>query len=392
MRRLLFLAPTPPSPKRGGGALRMFQILRFLAERFEVDLVAPAGEGVRDTESLLEKSCRKLEFVTPSPGALWRRLLRFGPYEKDPALADTVRGLQASGAYAAMHVEKPAMLPYVPAETGIPVILDTFAFGLSGAVRALRNEAGLITRARNLLRLIRHAAFDAFCWPTTHCILVVSEADRQCCLRHRPGRRVLVVPNGVDCGDMRPGPFRDSGPPVLVFTGDMGFDPNIQAAETLARRVFPEIRRHHSDAELRLVGRNPHPRVLALRAPGLTVTGEVPEMAPHLQAATVYVAPLATGAGTRTKLLEAMAAGLPIVTTRIGIEGIDAVDGQQALLADDPGDFTAMVLGLLANPAQRLSLGAGARRLAEDRYEWTHCLAPLQGLYAGLVSARSGAC
>jgi glycosyltransferase involved in cell wall biosynthesis len=112
-------------------------------------------------------------------------------------------------------------------------------------------------------------------------------------------------------------------------------------------------------------------------------------MLPHLHAATVYVAPIATGAGTRTKLLEAMAAGLAIVTTRVGIEGIDAIDGQQVLLADPPGAFTTAVLRLLADPAERRRLGAAARRLMEERYDWARCLAPLEVLYAELLPPKA---
>jgi glycosyltransferase involved in cell wall biosynthesis len=370
----------------------MYQMVRFLGERFAVDLIAPMGEGAQDSERLLEGICGELEFVPPGPGALRRRFLRLGPYERDPALSQAVHRRLATSAYAAVHVEKPAMLPYFPRGLKVPVVLDTFAYGLTGPLRALRHQPGLLTRARNLLRLIRFAGFDAFCWPAVHCILVVSEADRRRCRRQRPGRNVLVISNGVDCEAMRPGPFRDGGPPVLLFTGDMGFDPNVQAAETLARRIFPEVRRCHPDAELILVGRNPHPRVLALRGPGLTVTGEVPDMLPHLQTATVYVAAIATGAGTRTKLLEAMAAGLPIVTTGVGIEGIDAADGEEVILADDPEALTAAILRLLADPAARRGLGAAARRLAENRYDWTHCLAPLEALYTGLLSGRSARC
>lgn len=314
---LLFLAPNPPSPRTGGGSLRMLHMARFLGERFDLDLVAPALEGADEMERLLRPCCREIEFVSPSPGRARRRLLRLGPYEKNPALAAAIRRRLTSRPYAAVQVEKPAMLPYVPAGTAIPIVLDTWAFGLAGAWRALRHEPGIATRLRNLVRLVRFSAFDAFCWPATSCILVVSEVDRQRCLRARPGRRVLVVPNGVDCTAFRPGPLRDGAPPVLLFTGDMGFAPNVDAALLLASRVFPEVRRRHPGTELRLVGRSPDPRLLALRGPGVAVPGEVPEMLPHLHAATVYVAPHETGAGTRTKLLEAMATGLPIVTTRI---------------------------------------------------------------------------
>lgn len=390
--RLLVLAPSPPSPVTGGGSLRMFHILRFLGERFDVDLIAPALGGVEETRRLLRACCRDMEFVPPAAGRLRRRLLRLGPYERDPALAQAVRGRLATGAYAAVHVEKPAMLPHLPPGPRVPIVLDTFAYGLSGALRALRHEPGPMARARNLLRLLRFAAFDAFRWPATHCILVVSEPDRQRCLRDRPGRNVLLIPNGVDCAAIRPGPAREGGPPVLLFTGDMGFDPNVQAARVLATQIFPRVRQAHPDAELHLVGRNPDRRVVAVRAPGVIVTGEVPDMAPHLQAATVYVAPLATGAGTRTKLLEALAAGLPIVTTRTGIEGIEATHGRDVVIADDPRAAAAAVLRLLADPVERGRLAGTARRLAQERYDWPRCLAPLEGLYAGLLPARAARC
>ena len=387
--RLLVLAPAPPCPDMGGGALRMYHVVRFLGQRFRVDLVAPAVEGEAAARRLLQPHCAGVEFVPPAPGRARRRALRLGPYEKDPALALAIGRRLSSGQYGAVHVEKPAMLPYLPAALRLPIVLDTFAFGLTGAVRALRREPGPLTRARNLLRLVRFAAFDAFCWPATHCILVVSEVDRQRCLRARPGREVLVVPNGVDCAAVRPGPSREWERPVLLFTGDMSFDPNVQAACSLAARVLPRIRRVYPEAELRLVGRNPPPAVIGLQAPGVVVTGEVPAMLPHLQEATVYAAPLHSGAGTRTKLLEAMAAGLPVVTTRVGLEGIEAKDGVEAVVADDPDATAAAILHLLGDPAARRRVGDAARRLVENRYDWPKCLAPLEPLYAELVDRRA---
>ncbi len=390
--RLLVLAPAPPTPRSGGGSLRMLHMLRFLGTRLEVDLVGPGLEGAAEAEARLRESCREIEFVPPSPGGLRRRVLRLGPYERDPALAAAVRRRLATREYAAVQVEKAAMLPYVPPGDPTPIVLDIWAYGLTGARRALRHDPGVATRARNLLRLARFAAFDAFRWPATHCLLLVSELDRQHCLRERPDRRVLIVPNGVDCRAVPAGPPHDGRPPRLLMTGDMSFAPNVSTALVLAARIFPEVRRVHPDAELHLVGRRPDPRVLALRGPGITVTGEVPDVLPSLHAATVFVNPQVTGGGTRTKLLEAMAAGLPIVTTSVGIEGIEARHGHEVLLAEEPGATVAAILHLLADPGERRRLGAAARRLAEDRYDWPRCLAPLDGLYAELAALKATPC
>jgi glycosyltransferase involved in cell wall biosynthesis len=112
-------------------------------------------------------------------------------------------------------------------------------------------------------------------------------------------------------------------------------------------------------------------------------------MLPHLQDATVYAAPLVTGAGTRTKLLEAMAAGLPIVTTSTGLEGIEATDGLEVRIAEDPEAMVTAVVDLLKNPQERPRLGNAARRLAEERYDWSRCLAPLASMYSEMLPARA---
>lgn len=389
--RLLFLAPAPPCLSGGGGSQRMYHLVRFLAERFPLDLLAPAGEGQEESVRLLKGACHEIEFVPPSRSGMWRRL-HLGPYEKDRALARAVRRRLASGHYGAVQVEKPAMLPYLPSDLRLPLVLDTWAYGLDGPLRALRHEVGLFTRVRNVVRVVRFGLYDAFCWPETFCILVVSETDRTRCARERHGRKVLVVPNGIDCAAVMPEPSRRAGPPVVLFSGDMGFEPNVEAAELLALRLFPEIRRACPEAEVRLVGRNPGPRVRRLAGPGITVTGAVADMVPHLQAATVYVAPHFTGAGTRTKLLEAMAAGCAIVTTSIGIEGIEAVQGRDVIIADDAPSLAAAVVSLLGDPDARGRLGAAARRLVEERYDWSRCLAPLTALYEPLLTRKAVSC
>src|SRR5437867_8283001 len=392
--RILFLAPNPPSSKTGGGSIRMLHMVRFLGQRFPLDLVAPALPGMEEAESLLRNVCSSMVFVPPRPSYPWRRFVRLGPYETDPSLASTIHSRLATQGYSAVQVEKPAMLPYLPKDLRTPIILDTWAYGLAGPLRALRHEAGVLIRARNLLQLIRFSIFDAFCWPETSCILVVSEEDRIRCQQERPGRKVLVIPNGFDCSAVRPGTPRDEEPPVVLFTGDMGFLPNVDAALFLACRIFPEIRRVHPNAELRLVGRNPDPRLRNLSGSrsGITVTGAVEDMVPYLHAATVYVAPHFTGAGTRPKLLEAMAAGLAIVTTSIGIEGIEASHDQEVVIANDRSSLIAAILRLLGNPQERIRLGNAARRLMEERYDWLRCLTPLESFYAGLLPKKVISC
>ncbi len=390
--RLLFLAPAPPSDRHGGGALRMLHLVRYLGQRFEVDLVAPALDGRQEAEQLLGKVCAEMEFVPVRKSSRLSRLGHLGPYQTDPAVVEAVHRRIGTRHYQAIQVEKPAMLPYLPKEHGLPIVLDLWAYGLSGPWRAVKHERGGLARARNLIRLARFGYFDTFCWPSLFSLLVVSQEDSVRCERARPRQRTVIVPNGVDCSAVTGKPAYEASSPVLLFTGDMSFQPNIDAAIFLAQEVFPAIRCEHPDAELRFVGRNPGPRIRAMAQNGVTVTGGVPNMLPHLHEATVYVAPHFTGAGTRTKLLEAMAAGLPIVTTTVGIEGIAAQPGRDVLIADTITDTTDSLLMLLASVEDRRRLGLAARQVAEARYDWNRCLCPLEQLYRDLEHVEARAC
>lgn len=362
----------------------MYHTLAQLAARFDVDLLAPATEGIIEAQELLGSACADLEFVLMPPRSAFRQRLRFGPYERHPALSAALHRRLASGEYSAIHITKSALLPYLPPDVKIPLILDTWSYGLAGAWRVLRNEPGLRARALNLSRLVRHGLFDAFCWPNLSCVLVVSEVDRQRCLRQRPFQRVLVVPNGVDCDFFRPAETPPSRR-VLLFTGNLSFPPNVEAAQILCREVFPAIRDTNPDVELHLVGLHPSPAVEDLAGSGVTIYANVPDMRPHLHSALIYVAPILSGAGTRTKLLEAMAAGLPIVTTPLGIEGLDAVHDHAVLLGNDSPSMVRSVRQLLSDGPRRQRLGSTARRIVEERYDWTTCIAPLTRLYRDLL-------
>lgn len=295
----------------------MFHMIRHLGQRFKVDLVGAATADLEQAEQVCRQWCDHVDLVPSRNEKGDQTRLRFGPYERDPVLKEKIHQRLYTNDYAAIHVEKPSMLPYIPAEIKVPIVLDVWSYGLSGPWRNLRHQVGLTSRCRSLIQITRLGLFDWFCWPSTHGIVVVSEEDRIRCERAHPKARVIVAPNGVDCEVIQPKTISRSESPIVLFSGDMSFAPNIDAAHLLAEKIFPSLRQQLPGVQLYLVGRKPVESIRNLQGPDITVTGDVKDMGVYLHEASVYVAPHFTGAGTRTKILEALGAGLPIVTTSI---------------------------------------------------------------------------
>lgn len=363
----------------------MFHLLRFLGSRFPVDLLFPAQDGAEDVSALFKDVSVDVIPVPLQGSSVFDRFCRFDPYPKDRAVAAVVRDRVATGAYAAIHVDTLAMMPYVPPDTALPVVLDLRAHDSTSEVRRLRDGQEAKGRPTHLIRRFKRSLLDRWCWPMTHCVTVASEEERVRCERAHPGQRVLVVPNGVDCQRIRPKSDQTMSTPILLFMGHMGVEHNIDAAVCLATEVFPAIRRDFPKAELRVVGRNADARVSRLAGQGIVVTGAVPDRRVHLREATIYVAPYLSGLGSHGHLLEAMAAGLPIITTSQGIEGMKVQAGRDVLVADQPADIIDSIQTLLASQSDRARFAQAARHMAEIWYDWNRCLWPLESLYHPLL-------
>lgn len=197
------------------------------------------------------------------------------------------------------------------------------------------------------------------------------EDERRLSELYAPATPVHVVPNAVRLGDHDAG-ARGAAPLTLLFMGFYPHVPNTIAAEFLIDAVFPELVAARAEARLLLVGARPPAslRAAAARDPRIVVTGALPDIGPELARATVLVVPLFQGGGTRLKVLEAFAAGLPVVSTAKGVEGLDVVDGTHVLLAESATDFVAASLALWRDPALAARLAANARELVAERYSW----------------------
>jgi sugar transferase (PEP-CTERM/EpsH1 system associated) len=393
--RILVLTSAVPYPPHGGGHARMYQILRYLAREHTVDLLSLATPRDAPARAPLGELCREVVFVPAPPrrvglrrvtGAV-RNLALLRAYEADPRVARAVRAQVATG-YDLVQVENGHMIPYVATVPGTPRTLDIFGLGTEGVWRDLAVETELVDRLRAVVARLKARRIERRLSHLFEAAYVVSEKDRAYLQATDPALRTYVVANGVDADYFRPAPEPPPAPVELVFTGAMDYTANEDAALFFHREIYPRVRAQHPDARLSVVGRDPSPRIRALADARVTVTGVVEDTRPYLARATVVLAPIRLGAGTRLKVLEALAMARPVVATRIGAEGLRLTPGQHLEIADDPPAFAAAILRLLGDPDARRRLGREGRLRVEAEYDWKVVLAPLSLAVHETAAAR----
>jgi glycosyltransferase involved in cell wall biosynthesis len=216
-------------------------------------------------------------------------------------------------------------------------------------------------------------------------VVAVSEEDRRLLQQLSLESPVSVIPNSIDVQDYAPA----TGQRIdydLVFVGKMDYRPNVDAVLWFANEIWPDILRSRPESTLAIVGQKPHVRLSSLaEQQGVTITGRVEKVQPYLQRSRIFIMPFRVGGGTRLKLIEAMASGLPIVSTTIGAEGFEVESGQQLILADEPSEFAQAILGLLADQGLSARLGEAAQRFAEQ-YDWRRITPRFAQIYAAMLA------
>lgn len=403
MPRLLFLAHRIPYPPDKGEKIRAFHILRHLARRFEVECgclvddaadlahIAPLRGEVAALEAVpvRRRALAALSHLRPGRPLSWG-------WFRDPRLAAWVdRGL-AAGRYDAAFVYSSAMAPYVmdrprhpPGQLRLLDLVDVDSEKFAAYAAAGRLPMRLVHRreARTLLALERRAAmaFDRALFVSQ------AEADRFLALAPETAAHVGFLENGVDATRFDPAtswpdPLPGAGPKI-IFTGAMGYPPNVEAVAWFARAALPLVQARHKAARFVIVGQNPAPPVRALGAlPGVVVTGTVADVRPYLAHAAVAVAPLRLARGIQNKVLEAMAMARPVVATRAAFEGIHAAPGRDLLLADGAEAFADAVVAVL--DGGHPGLGPAGRAAVLAGHDWAATLAPLDALLARARGAK----
>jgi len=387
--KILYVCHRFPYPPKRGGKIRPFNMIRHLHEQgHEVSvasLVRSSAEA-REGAGLAQHCTRFLMEPIGNAAAFARMLVRLPGgvpssmgYFYSPRLAERVRALARTQSFDLAFVHCSSAAQYVRALAGVPKILD---FGdmdsqkwlIYARTRRFPLSLGYWLEGTKLERAEAALAreFD-LCTCTTR-------AELETLTGYGTGVATGWFPNGVDSEYFRPA-ATPCEPDTICFVGRMDYYPNQEAMLRFCRETLPLLRVHRPGLRLEIVGADPSAPIRRLaELPGVHVTGSVPDVRPYAQRAALSIAPLAIARGTQNKILESLALGVPVVTSRCAAGGVDAVPGEHLLVADTPEEMRDAILSLLENPALRERFARAGRERVLSHHSWAHSMRTLDGL------------
>ncbi len=365
--KCLFVSPVVPWPADSGGRVRTFALLAQLSGRAEVHLRAvhespQAAAGMSEFQGRCA-SAKSFERAAPSP---WMQATRpklerwFFSAALNEALADEL----ARERFDLVHLDEMFLVRALPAKLLTPVIVQHHKLDTDFCARLPRKNA--IAAAFDNFKL-RGLEAEAARRHRYHVLTNAAEAREL--ERRYPSIESAVVESGFDPKALAPtGEAR--APEELLFLGSLDYAPNIDGLEWFVREVLPAIVAQRPNVFLNVVGSGSSAGVRALAGPRVHLQGRVEDVRPKLARASALVVPLRIGGGTRLKIVEAMGANTPVVSTRIGADGLVFRDPEHLWLADSAEEFAARTLEVLRDPAAAAQRARRGRELALERYTW----------------------
>lgn len=395
--KILYVCHRFPFPPKRGGKIRPFNMIRHLSRRHEVHVASLARSAQEASEGAgLRDYCARFDVsVVDAPVQIARMLVRLPTptpsslgYFYSADLARRVRATLSRDSFDLIFVHCSSVAQYVEHVDGIPKILD---FGDMDSqkwreyarYKPFPLSLGYALEAHKLEREERRVArFFDFCTATTR-------AEWETLEGYRTGAPTDWFPNGVDADFFTPTdePY-DSD--TIAFVGRMDYYPNQECMFDFCANTLPLLQARRPSTKLVIVGADPSPAVRRLaEIAGVTITGSVPDVRPFVRRALLMVAPLNIARGTQNKILEAMAMGVPVVTSRVAAGGVDARDGEHFLVASTPSEYAAAVERIASDPAERRRLAAAGRSRMLSHHAWDKSMHRLDGIIDRCIANRA---
>ncbi|MEI6315275.1 MAG: glycosyltransferase [Syntrophus sp. (in: bacteria)] len=374
---ILVLTPYIPYPPGFGGAVRIYHLIRQLSRRHQVHLLSFREEIGSGNPKGLEPFCRTITLIPRRPGnkRLQQMASLLSPhsfqwgFNYSRPMQNALDRLVSEQSIDLILVEFSQMAGFrFPA--GVPVVLDEHNVEFDLLERMAEREGGFLRRSFNRIEATKFRREELSAVRNAALTLVTSDRDAELLTSHSPDLKTVVITNGVDCDHfVRPDGPRQ--PESAVFVGATHYFPNEDGVLFFLREIHKKIKKTWPSYKFTIVGGNPPPTITRFRSDDTVITGYVDDVRPYMWGASLFVVPLRMGGGTRFKIVEAMAAGVPVVSTRLGAEGIAVTDGQELLMVDEPEAFAGAVGKVFSNPALADSLTSAGLEFVHRYFDWS---------------------
>ncbi|MFN7140433.1 MAG: glycosyltransferase [Limisphaerales bacterium] len=386
--RILWLKTGPLHPLDTGGKIRTYNMLRQLKSRNEVHYLSLCPTGTDEKNLKLAGEYSQKQFWIPWTETPKNSLKFFGelatnffsalPYViqkyQSSAMAAKIEELDKYGNYDLIICDflTPSINLFRHGRPRTPVLL--FQHNVESIIwkRLFEKSSGALKRNYFRNQWQRMLAFEKEACEKCDGVVAVSEEDARLFKDELKLKNVLgAVPTGVDVKFFS-GVKAERKRKSLVFLGSMDWMPNIDGVEYFNAEIYPKVKKQFPDVKFTIVGRNPPEKIrkLAAEDSSIHVTGTVPDVRPFVAESEVMIVPLRVGGGTRIKIFEAMANGIPVVSTTIGAEGLPVTHGKHILLADSPEDFANCIARLFNNAEERKQIGESGLTLVAEQFGW----------------------
>lgn len=399
--RVLVVDEEIPYPPDAGKRIRTWNLLRRLACRHSVHLLC-YGQESDPSVGALKSAGIAVHLVRSSQDregpALYARLFinLFSPYpfsvtkhyssRYQKAYDELIKGSH----WDLIQCEWTPYARFVMRSKNVPIVIVAHNVESQIWLRRALHGRNFAQKIFFRLQAWKMDSFERRAMENAHAVTAVTELDAQV-MRQWANESVTVVPNGVDLKSYNEA-YELERENEILSVASLDWFPNVDAIEYFVNEILPLVQRNHPTAVLRVVGRRPAGSLKERlsKVPGVDFVGEVADVRPYLDRASVIVVPLRIGGGSRLKILEALAAGKAVVSTSIGAEGLGLTSGREMRIADSSDDFASQVSELLASKETRRRLGAAGRKRVVEQYGWDGISRVLEGVWQK-VAQNSGA-
>lgn len=392
--KILMLTPYLPYPPSSGGQVRSYNLLKNLGKKHQVVLVALIkNEEEKKFVKNLKQYCQKIYLCkrAESPWTLSNigksifglfpfLIVRNFSWEAKKKIAQLLR----NNHFDLIHAETFYIMPHIP-KTHVPLLLaeQTIEYQV---YQHFVNSLNPFLKPFFYLDIIKLKFWEKYFWRKANILVAVSQSDKEKMIKLLPHLKIKIIPNGA--GEDLTKIFQKKkkiNKPVFLYQGNFNWLQNIEAAQILAKEIFPKIKEKVKNSICYISGQKTEEKIKYLKKYGVKIidikVSEIEKVKRIYQKATIFLAPIKGPGGTRLKILGAMAAGIPVISSKTGVDGLDVENGKHVFIAQKSSDFVKYSIRLLKNPSLYQRIRDNARKLVEEKYNWKTIAKNLEKIY-----------